>query len=155
MTTYYQLEDGSGVYVLEDGSGNYLRESNAQSLARTIKKTEAIAATLGVTMAIIRMVKGDTIDIVYTISDSAGNVEDLTGGSISWKALRSGSTTAEITKTGALTDASNGVTTISLDPADTTSLGGTYAIQGVYTDSGASVYTFDDGALIVETDDPS
>ena len=153
MSLYYATEDGLGALELEGSVDNYLLEPITNTLERTITKSISIASTLGLTMAIIRMTRGDNLDLVYTIKDSTGAVEDLTGGSISWKALISGTTTAVITKTGVLTDAANGITTISLDPADTSSLGGTYAIDAEYTDSGASVYTFDDGAIIVETDD--
>lgn len=98
-------------------------------------------------MSIIRMTNGDNLDIVYTIKDENDAVVDLTGGSIAWKALN-GATTA-ITKVGALTDASNGITTVTLDPADTTSLKGTYILDGEFTDSGSNVYSFEDGGLTI------
>jgi len=151
---YYELEAGIDVLLLEDASGNYLLEPITGTYTRTITKTVSITTTLGVSrMAIITMTRGDNLDIVYTIKDSTGAAENLTGGSIAWKAWVSGTTTAVITKTGVLTDPTNGITTISLDPADTVALGGDYAIDGEYTDSGASVFTFDDGALRVETDE--
>lgn len=150
---YYQTEDAAGALELEGSVDNYLLEPITNTLIRTITKSHSIAATLGVTMAVQRMTRGDNLDMVYTISDSNGNIEDLTGGSIAWKALVSGTTTAVITKTGTLTDPTNGITTVSLDPADTAALGGTYAVDGEYTDSGSSVFTFDDGAMIIETDD--
>ena len=95
------------------------------------------------------MDSGDNLDIVYTITDEDGNIIDLTGGSISWKALVSGTDTAVITKTGVLTDPTNGITTVSLDPADTSSLKGTYLLDGNFTDSGANVYSYEDGHLVI------
>ena len=153
MSCEYQLEqslvDG---YLLEDGSGVLLLEPKVINNARTIRQTVNIAVTIGVSrMAITTVVRGDCVDIVYTISDANG-VVDLTGGSISWKALRSGSDTAQITKTGTLTNPSAGVTTISLVPSDTSSLGGTYALLGTFTDASTNVYTFDDGALYIQVD---
>jgi hypothetical protein len=100
-------------------------------------------------MALITITSGDNLDIIYTIKDENDAVVDLTGGSIAWKALVSGPTTAQITKTGVLTDAANGITTVTLDPADTSSIKGTYTIDGEFTDSGSNVYTFDDGGLVI------
>lgn len=181
MATYYELEDGTGVYILEDfggagawavgawasgawataawqgigsGDGAYLlEEQGTGSLVRYIKTTESITGKIGTTMSVIRMSRGDSLNVVYTVKDENDAVVDLSGGSISWQAIRSGGTEVKIDKTGVLTDAVNGVTTIALVPADTINLGGTYALQGVHTDSGSAVYTFEDGALIVETDD--
>lgn len=104
-------------------------------------------------MAIIRMTRGDNLDIVYTLKDENEALLQMTGTSVSWKALRSGTTTEKISKSGALTDPGAGVTTISLDPADTTSLGGTYALEGEWVDTSGNIYTFEDGALFIETDD--
>ncbi len=149
---YYELETSSDDLLLEDGTGNYLLEPVTGTISGVIKKQQSISAVLDETMAITKMRRGDNIDLVYTISDQSGSIENLTGGSITWKALRSGSTTEKISKTGVLTDPTNGVTTISLDPADTSSLGGTYAVEAKYTDSGSDVYTFDAGAIIIQTD---
>jgi len=101
------------------------------------------------TSSMITMTNGDNLDIVYTIKDENDAVVDLTGGSIAWKALVSGTATAVITKTGALTTPASGVTTVTLDPADTNSLKGTYLLDGQFTDASANIYTFDSGALVV------
>ena len=154
MSCIYQLETSQDGYQLEDGSGVLLIEPRQILLARSIRQTVNLAVTIGVSrMAIITVVRGDCVDLVYTISDANG-VVDLTGGTIDWKALRSGSDTAILTKTGTLTDASNGVTTVSLQPVDTVAMGGTYALLATYTDDAdpANVYTFDDGAFYVQVD---
>ena len=100
-------------------------------------------------MSRIDIDSGDNLDLVYTIKDTNGSVVDLTGGSISWTAVISGTSTAVITKAGVLTDPSNGITTVSLDPADTSSIKGTYLLDGNFTDSGANVYSYEDGHLVI------
>ena len=99
----------------------------------------------------IQISSGDSRDIVYTIVDENDAVVDLTDGAISWKILINGTSTAIVTKSVGsgvtLTDASNGVATVVLDPEDTTALQGTYALSGVFTDSGDDVYTFEDGGM--------
>lgn len=101
-------------------------------------------------MALLVINGGNDIDIVYTIKDENNAVVDLTGGSIAWDLYKGGNGTSLLSKTGALTNPTGGVTTISLVPADTSSLEGLYHVQGVYTDSGAKTYTFDDGGLKVK-----
>lgn len=95
-------------------------------------------------MSLITISAGNDIDLVYTLSDQNGDVVDLTGGSISWKMTKTGATSTEyVTKTGALTDPTNGVTTVSISASDTTSYKGTYEMMGIYTDSEANSYTFE------------
>ena len=102
----------------------------------------------------IEITAGDNRDIVYTIVDENDVVVNLTGGSIIWRALVSGTETVVITKSVgsgvALTDPTNGVATVSLEPADTTSLKGTYILDGQFTDSGSDVYTFEKGGLEIQ-----
>jgi hypothetical protein len=102
----------------------------------------------------IEITAGDNRDLVYTIVDENDNVINLTGGSITWTAYVSGTSTAVITKSTssgiALTDPTNGVATVSLEPADTTSLKGTYILDGQFTDSGSDVYTFEKGGLEIQ-----
>lgn len=104
-------------------------------------------------MSIISTNTGDSVDIVYTIYDLDQVIVDLTGGVVTWACRISGTSTDLITKTGVLTDPTNGITTVTMDPADTATLGGTYALYGEWTSSAGKVYTFEDGSLIVETDD--
>lgn len=102
----------------------------------------------------IEITAGDNRDIVYTIVDENDDVIDLTGGSMTWKAYVSGTDTEVISKSTsggiALTDPTNGVATVSLEPADTTALKGTYILDGEFTDSGSDVYTFEDGGLEIQ-----
>lgn len=98
------------------------------------------------------MFAGDDRQLVYTLKDQAGAVVDLTGGSISWRAVVSGTDTAVITKTSpsggvVLTTPTSGICTVTLDPADTSSLNGTYELDGKFTDSGSNVYTFEDDGI--------
>ena len=96
---------------------------------------------------IISMDAGDDLNIVYTVQDETGAALGLTGSSVTWKALVSGTTTAAVSKaTGGsgitLTTPGSGVLTVDLDPSDTSSLSGTFVIEGKITDASSNVYTF-------------
>ena len=106
-------------------------------------------------MSLIKISSGDNLDIVYTIVDENDAIVDLTGGSITWRALVSATNTTAIAAKSvssgvALTDPTNGIATVSLDPVDTTSLKGTYILDGEFVDSASNVYTFERGGLEVQ-----
>jgi len=105
-------------------------------------------------MSIIDIRSGDNLSIVYTIVDENNAVVDLSGGTITWDILVSGTTTALVTKSSPsggveLTTPTSGIATVALNPADTTGLRGTYQLDGEFTDSSSNVYTFEDGGIYI------
>ena len=164
-----QIEGGTDVLLQENGDkilleatelpdvivvSGFLRKISRSSLVSssakiTITRTVRLVSDTG---NLIPMTGGSSLDVIYNIVDEDGNAVDLTGGSISWSVKTSGTDNAVITKTSpsggvALTTPGSGVATVTLDPSDTSSLSGTYTLDGQFTDSGANVYTFEDGGL--------
>lgn len=104
-------------------------------------------------MALIKMFSGDNLDITYNIQDENGDVLTLTGASLSWTALNGSSTVISKSSPSlgaTITSAADGQITVSLDPADTSSLKGTYQLDAEITDSSSDVYTFEDGGLVID-----
>ena len=100
------------------------------------------------------MTAGNSLDVVWTIRDQSNALVDLTGGSIAWNLYPiDGGASLLAKSTGAgivLTDPTNGVCTMTLDGADTTNMKGPYRYEGVFTDAGSNVYTFDESTMVIK-----
>lgn len=89
---------------------------------------------------------GDTHELPVTVRDSSGALKDITGAAVAWALAKSVKCDPEFTKaTGsgiALTDPSNGLFTVTLNPADTLNLcPGDYYHEAEVTDSSGRVVT--------------
>lgn len=87
----------------------------------------------------IEMYSGDSYDLEVTVTDENGAIVNISGASITWSLYKSvasptlvskGTSTSGIT----ITDAVNGKFTVSLVPADTQKLAGTYEHSAKLTD---------------------
>lgn len=101
----------------------------------------------------ITMVAGDDKEIYITVYDDGGNLEDITGATINWVAFRQNGTIV-LTKTTAdaitLDDPTNGVLLITLIPADTETLLGSYYHECELTDNAGRISTITKGYFHVE-----
>lgn len=103
------------------------------------------------------MVSGDTRTLTVRVRDPDDAVVAITGATIRWRAARSYGKTANITKaTGGsgitITDGPNGVFVVTLDPADTASLYGTFYHEAEVTFSDDTVSTVLRGTMKVNQD---
>lgn len=108
-----------------------------------------------------RMTSGDDFVVTITVKDDSREAIDLTGATIEFRQAvkKPGGrfeTTAKITKTTssgiAITDATNGVFTVTMDPADTDDLAGRYYYEIQVTDSGGDIATVTTGTAIIDAD---
>lgn len=81
---------------------------------------------------------GEDQALRWTIYDSVGAAQDITGWTISFKMAATQSGASVLTKTSAITTAASGITTVSVAAADTSTLGGTYFYTLSRTDSGSN-----------------
>ena len=91
------------------------------------------------------MVSGDTKILNITAQTSTGTALNLNGATITWQLFPLGGGTALVTKSiGSgitVTDASNGVFQVKIDPADTASLAGSYNHEVQIVDTDGNVLT--------------
>jgi len=81
--------------------------------------------------------QGEDRSLVYTITDSAGAAQNVTGWTVQWKCRHESSSSVALTKSASLTTPASGIVTVSLSASDTTALSlGRYLIQLWRTDSG-------------------
>lgn len=101
------------------------------------------------------MFAGDDLTLTVTVKETDGTATTITSAAISWKASKSNSKTAAITKSTAaggvtITNGAGGIFTVSLDPADTTSLEGDYIHEAQITFSNGDVRTVLRGVMTIE-----
>ena len=91
------------------------------------------------------MVSGDTKILSITAQTSTGTALNLNGAVITWQLFPLGGGTALLTKTIGggitITDASNGVFQVKIDPADTADLAGSYNHEAQITDTDGNILT--------------
>lgn len=80
---------------------------------------------------------GENKNIIVTITDSSGNVENIAGATFEWKLNVRGNPLIKSTSNGniSITNAANGEVTVYLQPIDTQSLEGIYQHELQMTDS--------------------
>lgn len=94
-------------------------------------------ATLAPVRASDLVFAGEDKVLSFTIHDSTGAIQNITGWTLQWKLEPAQGQTASVTKAGAVTDGPNGVCTVTLLAADTSALaGGSYFHHLDRTDSG-------------------
>ena len=102
------------------------------------------------------MWSGDDKTITVTVYDNDDVVVDITGATITWELSQNVDSTALISKTVGsgitLSDPTNGIFTIALDPADTASLSGRYYHEAEITDAAGDVSTALVGHATINTD---
>lgn len=111
------------------------------------------------TLQNFQVVSGDAPagGIVFTVTDQAGAVVDLTGASVRWSARRLNSATVAIEKTTAaggveITDPTAGVFVVSLEAADTAALEGVYLHEAEVEDVAGNVWTAARGHMTITED---
>jgi hypothetical protein len=124
------------------------------STRTVITKTVRISSFMS---TLITVTQGDNVDIVYNIQDETGAVLDLTGGTIEWNVNISGTNSSVIQKSSAtssgivLTDALNGIVTVTVSPTDTSSIGkGTYTLDGQFINPSAETFSFESSGFRVK-----
>lgn len=81
---------------------------------------------------------GEAKTLRFTVTDSTGAVQNVTGWTINWKLEPSQGAAASVTKSASITDGPNGIVSVSLLAADTSGLtGGNYWHVLARTDSGS------------------
>lgn len=97
------------------------------------------------------MTAGDTKTLVVTIRNAAGDVVNITGSSVKWKAARSYGKAAVLSKSTSddisLSDPTNGIFTVSLAPEDTEDLKGIYHHEAEITDADGAISTVLTGTM--------
>lgn len=107
------------------------------------------------TLSNLELYRGTTKTLTLTFKDSAGDAIDITGYTIYMTAKEVYDTDATdanavINETASITDAVNGIATISLSVADTTKTARKYFYDIKYKNSGASVVqVIGTGTLII------
>jgi hypothetical protein len=100
------------------------------------------------------MVAGDTKTLVVTVKDASGNTVNISGASITWKAsrsLRKASVLSKSVNSGiTITDGPRGQFSVSLLPADTDDLRGSYYHEAQVTASDGTISTVLRGSMKVD-----
>lgn len=95
-------------------------------------------------------VSGDDLTLQVTVTDK-GTAKDLTGGTVNWNLSKQpGSSDIKVTKTGTLSDPTNGVFTIAFD--STGDLCGDYYHEAQFTESGGAIGTVMRGWIRIDPD---
>lgn len=99
------------------------------------------------------MASGDDLDLVITVRASDRcTVQDLTGATALWVLSEAPGCTPLVSKTATLTDAANGVVTVSLEPGDTDRYCGTYHHELQITDAVSKISTVMVGKAKITSD---
>lgn len=99
----------------------------------------------------VRVVSGDDLTFRVTVFEIDQTKKDLTGGSVTWNLTKEpGSADIKVTKTGTLSDPSNGVFTVAVD--STGDLAGDYYHEAQFTESGGSIGTVMRGWMRIDKD---
>ena len=102
------------------------------------------------------MWSGDNKTITVTVYDNDDVVVDITNVAITWELSQNVDSVALISKTAGsgitLSDPTNGIFTITLDPANTGSLSGRYYHEAEITDLSGDISTVMVGHATIKTD---
>jgi hypothetical protein len=100
-----------------------------------------------------RMASGDDVDLVVTVRNSDDSaVVSLVGASALWVLSDEAGCTPRLSKTGTLTDAANGLVTVSLTADDTGDLDGVYYHEMQITDGVGKISTVLTGRAWITAD---
>ncbi len=95
--------------------------------------------------------KGEDKVFQFTIQDSAGAAVDITGWTLSWAIATARGTAPALTVAGAITDAANGVCTVTIADTDTDGLTAqTYEYDLKRTDAGSEAILAHGRAVLQE-----
>lgn len=107
-------------------------------------------------MTQIKVFRGDDVSFTLNFRDANGNALDLTDSDVWFTVKQSGSdndASAKIQKTvSSHTDATNGVTTVTLSNSDTAFEAGDYLYDFQLVDSGSNVTTYGSGKFTLLQD---
>lgn len=100
------------------------------------------------------MYSGDTKNLAFTVSDSAGSAVNLTGATATWTLSTSADSAATVTKTSGAGDITYSgdnteIATVALAGSDTASLSGVYYHELQITDASSNVSTTSGTAIIL------
>lgn len=92
-----------------------------------------------------QMTAGDTKSLVITVRNSSGEPVNITGSTVKWQCARSYGKASIISKSTtlgiSLSDPTNGIFTVTLDPPDTEDLSGIYHHEAQVTAADGSIST--------------
>lgn len=143
--------------------GNYTLNGQDVEFPITFSPTSYIRILLvGTTSSHIRyfkmaqnfqMVAGDSKTLVITVRNSVGDPVNITGSTIKWQAARSLGKASIISKTTSsgisLSDPTNGIFTVTLNPDDTEDLRGVYHHEAQVTDASNNISTVLSGTMTI------
>lgn len=95
---------------------------------------------------------GDSLVLTFTVLKPDATPKDLTGATVVWGLANAQGKGLRLSKNASITDAVNGVCTVTLSPADTASLSGTFYHELEVTDAAANVSTVTYGSFVIEKD---
>ena len=98
----------------------------------------------------IQIVSGDDVTLEVTVFETDGTKKDITGATINWGLSRRPGKDSKLSKTGTVTDATNGVFQIAID--GTGDLGGDYYHEAQLTESGGTIGTVMRGNAAIDLD---
>lgn len=99
----------------------------------------------------IEMARGEDRTITAIVKNTAGERENLTGGSAELRVKLNTGTAALITKAGTLASPTKGAITFTIEAADIAALEGTYVYGITYTDASADPHAVVPAAPFVVT----
>lgn len=101
----------------------------------------------------LTMVQGDSVALDFAITDQDGAVVDLDGATIRWQMARSVYAAPMVEKAVGdgitVTDATGGLFTVTLDPADTATITGSFYFEVEIVDSFGNVSTPRTGEIAI------
>ena len=98
----------------------------------------------------IEMVRNDNLTVRVTVLNTDDTPKNLTGATVSWKAAVVAGGNPELTATGTVTDATNGILTV--DIPNTNEARDLLYHETEITDSDSAVYTVMTGILRIDRD---
>lgn len=93
---------------------------------------------------------GKDFNATFTFKTSDGTPINITGYTVNFTATRVGSDTAAITKQATISDALNGVVSLSLDPSETTIQKGLYSFKLEGVDDNGETHVFEEGDFVAQ-----
>lgn len=96
------------------------------------------------------IVSGDDLTLQVTVRNTDNTVKDLTSGSVTWGLFKRGGIDALVSKTGTLSDPTNGVFTVAVDGTD--DLEDEYYHEAQFTESGGAIGTVMRGPVNIDRD---
>jgi len=148
-----KVQAGAGSYALTGNEIAFTISTSQAGINQVLLTGSTSNRVYGFTMTTnFVMTAGDTKTLVISVKDASGNPVNITDASIKWQAGRSFGKASSISKaTGgsgiSITDAANGVFTVTLNPSDTESLKGTFYHEAQVTGSDSAISTVISGTM--------